>query len=731
MNYISTSLEKGVLTNALIRIDNKVLRIGDIHPEVNGETPVDLWDGPRKIQLRDMETGDAHWPTLSIISKLHREGRAALCGAAHNAAERQARFALLDPDACADRDPRSLWWFSLASRAIDAGVKRTDTECKAFLDHEYGRLEGDLKFKKPSASALRKAMTALLKKGRSPAVLITRAGRPKGVSQLPSEVSALVHCAALRYYSRAGFTKAQIHAWVHDQVGQLNAAANDNTSYDVPSKQTVYTRIDKLRCFETIAAKYGQKEALRQFKGSGEALIVNNLLEVVLMDATTLEQTIVFDDDWQLPATKVRIVALMEALSHAIVGVHLYAGPNRAETSIEAVIASMLPPDVDPEALAEMPILQWMYGRGRSLLPDNEKALIGPSTIDSFNELGIDVLLPPIEMPTAKAALERFFRFLKENLKLLPGTILDPKRAEEAGYDPVGPVLTLPQLRKIVAAVITEHNISPSKGLGDKSPAHIWKLHQDKRATPLFEDIDHVRRQLGKTYEVLLTRDGVELNGIRYRDADLVRSLLDDLASAAPAHSRRKDGTHTIKVKVRVSPGNIDAIQVYNPVAEAYVTLPSTQPRYTANLSEWEHKEFKRQAKRRNEPFSSEEHRLRSKVRTMKLIDEMAPQVAFQARRDMAALYQSQQVEKLAGRSFPMPDDVADAAIAYQRSLETAREDSGLPKKAARRSGEGPKKREQAPKRPDVDLGSKPLQIDWDGIRRLADNDDRDAGEVA
>jgi putative transposase len=723
MNHMQVPTS-GPFANALIQIDDRILRMGDVHPWVDGEEAVDLWDGPRKVLLRDLETGEATQPTLSLLRKLHTKGRAAFCGAPANAAERQARFATLDPDACADRDPKSIWRHSLASRAIDAGVKMTDAECKAFLDVEYGRREADFKFRKPSPSALRRWMAKLKKLGRTPATLISKAGRPKGSSQLSPEINAIVHQGSLLFYTRAGLMKAQSHAWVRGQVIALNASLPVADHHPVPSKQTVYARIDALRCFETVASKYGKQEALRQFKGSGEALIVNTLLEVVLMDATTLEQTIVFDDDWQLPACKVRIIALMDALSHAIVGFHVYAGPNRAETSIEAVLASMTTPDVDPEALSEMPILACMYGRGRSLLPDNEKALIGPSTIGSFNEIGIDVLLPPIEMPQAKASLERFWRFLKEALALLPGTILDPRRAEEMGYDPVGPTLTMPQLRKMVTMAVTEHNISPSKGLGGKSPAHVWMLHADKRATPIFEDLAYVRRMLGKTQEALLTRDGVEINGIRYRDAALVKGLLDDMAGSAPAKSRRKDGSHTIKVKARISPGNIDTVQIYNTLAEQYVSLPSTQPRYTANLSEWEHKEFTRQAKRRGEKFSSEEHRLRAKARTMKIVDEMAPQVAFQARRDMATLYQSQQVGKLAARSFPMPAAIAAAAAAPQITFGEARADTGLPAKSTRKADARGNGRPKAPKRPEIDLGDGPLSIDWDGLRLPADNDD-------
>jgi hypothetical protein len=403
----------------------------------------------------------------------------------------------------------------------------------------------------------------------------------------------------------------------------------------------------------------------------------------------------------------------MCAKSHAIPGFHVYAGPNRGETSIEAVLSSMTPPDVSDKALEEMPVLGWIFGRPRSLLPDNEKALVAPSTIDSFNELGIDILMPPIEMPTAKAALERFFRFLKQALAQIPGTIVDPKRAQEMGYDPVGPALTLPQLRRVVASVVEQHNISPSRGLGGLSPAHCWQNLQHRRATPVFEDIEHARRVLGRTVEALLTRDGIEINGIRYRDAATVSALLDNLSSVQKARGRRKDGSITLTVKARLNPGNIDSIQVHDPIAECWRTLPSTQPIYTDRLSEWEHEQFRRQAKRRNEAFSSQEHRLRSKKRTMDLIAEMAPQVAFQQRSDMAALWQSEKVERLAGRRFRLPAALEGACLAQQESVECGRADKGVRIKA-KSTAEG---RERPPVLETARTSSlEGATIAWDGI---------------
>lgn len=685
MNHYTSIVHSplNVPLGTIFKIDERTVLLNKFYPGDGDDMPVELIDARLRtpVMARDPETNETKQPTLGFLRDAYKQGRLRPLHEPENASERQGRFALLDPDQCADRDPKSVWKERLVQRAEAAGINLTDKAFAEFLDHEYGRQPEDFEYPKPSPSALRRWTSSYRKKGRKRFALVSNAGRPKGTSQLAPEVDALVHENALFYYSNPNLQKLAAYARLEEQVRAL-PPKSDGSRHSVSSKTTFYKRIDALRCFDTVKAKFGLKEAERLYKGSGEAITATDILDVALMDGTTLEQVIVFDENWQLPASKVRIVVLMCAVSHAIIGFHVYAGPNRAQTSIEAVLSCMTPPNVSEEGLKTVPVLAWIFGKPRSILPDNEKALISPSTIDSFNELGIDVLMPPVAMPTAKAALERFFRFLKENLAQLPGTIIDPKRAKELGYDLEGACLTLAQLRKAVESVIEQHNISPSKGLGGLSPAHVWLNLQSQRATPVFENIEYARRVLGRKVEALLTRDGIEINGIRYRDAKIVSELLDNMSHLQKPRGRRKDGSITMQVTVKISPGNLESVQVFDELTRDWRVLPSTQPDYTAGLSEWEHKEFQRQAKRRNERFSDQAHRLASKRRTMALVEEMAPHVAFQQRRDMAALYMSDQVKKLSGDKFSPPSELAEAAMAEQATVETARKDKGVRVKA-------------------------------------------------
>lgn len=690
----------GLSVDAEFRCDGRDVRL----QRIRNDGVVELLDLKTLsyVQIVDPETGEKRAPTIEWMREAYKQGMLYQIGLGNfDACERQKQYEKLDPDACQDLDPKSVWRFRLAFRAAKSGINKTDEGAAIWLADNYGLVEGDTDFPRPSPSSLRRWMRALEKRGSRTASLVSLSGRKSSTSQLEPTVDALVHRAVHWFYTRKRATKTEAYAWLVERIAEANMSLPIGRSepYKTPTFETLRKRIKRLRCYDTVAYMAGEKAAKKLYKGSGESIGADRVLEICFMDATTLEQTIVFDNDWQLPACKVRVVALLDCATHAILACHCYAGPNRTETSTEAILDCMVPPDVPAAMLRDYPGLANIFGRPSAILADNEKALITPSSIPSYNEAGISILLPPVEMPTAKAAVERFFRSLKEALATCPGTLIDPKRARDLDYDAVNSaVLTLPQLRAIVAQIVAAHNVSSTKGLEGRSPLALWKQKVGSRVTPAFEDMTDIRRMLGRTHRALLTRDGIELDRIRYRDPKKVETLLNNMAHTASARSQRKDGSATVPVKVRRSDGNIDTIDVFNTLTKTYVTLPSTQPEYTHKLSLWEHDEFTRQAKKRGEYFESQEARLKSKAATIRMIDEMAPEVAFQQRRGMAALYMSTQVDSLCGGKQP-PQFPSDAVIVRQVAGDEFRQDDGFPPEDQQPPARMRKRKHRAPAR--------------------------------
>ncbi|MDH7639957.1 integrase [Sphingomonas oryzagri] len=662
------------------------------------------------LQVRDPATDAVSDPTVEWMREMYARGLLHPVGDATDVAVAQGRFLLLDPHACASRDAKSRWRDSLAWRACMAQIDRTDRAIRHWLDGNFGTEPSDLRYPRPGASSVRRWMRRV-EKLRRPGALVSSAGRRLGQAQVSPFVDRLLHEAALWFWARPRATKAQAYAWLEHQLKRANEQlAPSAPKHRCPSKEALRKRIERLRCAETVAAKEGRQSSEKLYKGSGEPVLVDRLLELVLMDAADLEQVIVFDDAWQLPACKVRITVLMDYASHAILGWCVYAGPPRAETSMQAVIDCLAPSEYPEAVLAQFPDLRWIFGKPSTITPDNAKPLVGPSSLPGLNSAGIGLAEPPVGMPTAKAALERFFRSLKEELAMLPGTIIDPKRARDLDYDGVAAaMLTLPQLRVMVAHVVASHNVSPSKGLDGRSPLQVWMQKARNRATPVFVDRDHVARCLSREYQALLTGDGIELDGIRYRDPRKVRLGLDHMHHTQARRSQRKDGSATVKVTVRRNDGNIDSIEFLDTLDNSWISLPSTQPAYTHNLTAWEHDKFREMARKRNEPFDTEQARQRSKALTLGAMEEMLPKMKFKERATMAALHQSHVVDALKGGRKPalLPDD---AVVSPQLTADdlgiapTSPGDSKSP--TARSSGRKPKK-------PAIDRA----EAFWDAVR--------------
>src|SRR3546814_5206237 len=111
----------------------------------------------------------------------------------------------------------------------------------------------------------------------------------------------------------------------------------------------------------------------------------------------------------------------------------------------------------------------------------------------------------------------------------------------------------------------------------------------------------------------------------------------------------RLEGTAKCLVDIRTFEGDLDTIEVHNRVRKSFVTLHSTQPPYTSGLSRWEHAEYGRLARLRNEEFKTEEQRCRSRLKSLDVIDKEAPKLAFKSRAKLAALRDSEQVRILSG----------------------------------------------------------------------------------
>src|SRR3546814_129000 len=388
-----------------------------------------------------------------------------------------------------------------------------------------------------------------------------------------------------------------------------------------------------------------------QFTASGEPVPTTRPFERVYFDGTELRQIATLGDDLKVAGSKLKLVYGFDDYTQFAMPPVTFPDAYREEMSVEAIVRMMTPPtELTEEMLEEEPWAAWAFGTPTTIVPDNDRTLIPPGYIPALAELGPEVELPETYHSDAKAKIEAFHKWIKGRLREMPGTVYGRSRYKNIKYDPVADAeLSVFQFRRIIAQLFWEHNTTPRDDLGGRSPLALLKSYMLAKGGPVIDDPGHVRRMLSKAHpkKVLLTTNGVEFDGIRYRSDEITDLLSDNLASTPMGD--RLEGTAKCLVDIRTFEGDLDTIEVHNRVRKSFVTLYSTQPTYTSGLSRWEHAEYGRLARLRNEEFKTEEQRCRSRLKSLDVIDKEAPKLAFKSRAKLAALRDSEQVRILSG----------------------------------------------------------------------------------
>lgn len=317
------------------------------------------------------------------------------------------------------------------------------------------------------------------------------------------------------------------------------------------------------------------------------------------------------------------------------------------------------------------------YGPCATYTPDNAKNLFGPSVAPSLTECGIEIALPPVAMPTAKARIERFFGTLKSQLLQQPLALVDMRRAEEFGYDVGRYAILMTQLQDLVDQAVAHHNAGPSGEFSKLSPNQQLELDAQQNARSLFYDVERIEHHIGVTDQAVLDRNGVRKFGLRWRHKHRTRAMLKEMKRLLPPDriKVRKDGTIAVTVKIWYNPGDLSSFKVFDDASKKWVWLESTEPEYTHRLSMGAHRLFERRRKQRNETLKHEDDRLASVARTRREMDEMVPDLSFQQRRKLAALFESEEVRRVSGRDYAQPPSTSLDRVFG----ETVRADDGLP----------------------------------------------------
>jgi putative transposase len=595
-----------------------------------------------------------------------------------------------DPELIHHKDPRAIVRQAVL-RSLDriGDFSRSDASLRNALEIIWNNKPRQLSNHTPPApSTVRRWLKRRGQANDRPLrAMVSASGRVARKRRLPASVRRRMHKAAAAYWSDLKLSVGDAYDDLVDRLQLINQEIKSRAGdgVPVPSKETFRKHLRNLECFETVAARYGQKEATKRFKATGEGLKAHRPLLLATIDHTPADVQVVMEvDEWRYIGRPF-LTLIVDIHSRCILGWVLSFEPPSLYSVIECIKRANRPKPRMRTLFPDCPDLANIYGRFDEIVVDNRLEFIGTSFESGMIDLGVSIRWCPVKDPTFKAIVERFFSTLNSMLhKKLPGGTFPIEKLRAWNLDPQKfAVLTLEQTEALLDLAIGTYHQSLHRGLKD-TPVRTWVRGVNAgTGIPVIGDDRQLDKLIGAHEERLVTRSGVNLFNLRYHDPAVTGPLLEDLARREAVRGRR-EGSATAKVTVKYNPANLAEIHVWNGPRGVYVTLPCTDRDYAAGLSKWQHDRLQEWQRENNARTDDERRALRLRLRSAIGALE-SPKAIKRQKRVHARLLTSPKIEALGGLGLriahaePRHDGMAPViptvALAPERTDDSAKTD--------------------------------------------------------
>jgi putative transposase len=575
-------------------------------------------------------------------------------------------------------------------------VSLTDKSLNTFIKEAKLPKELDACGWRPSAGTLRRDIRSRSENGLRPIAIMGRRRRSSNV-RVEKEIATLLFKSIHWYYEHPARTVGDTRDRLERVIEILNLRAKRQGRFAelvCPSHETVRQWIRRCENYYLLKRKSGEHVARRQYKGSASGRDAKRPLDVVMIDATKMDAFTIVDPITRNVLGRPTLLVAIDVCTRMILGIFITFEPP----SIYAImncIKNLL--TWKQEIVAErFPDIRKPYvacGRPQLLILDNGLENVGASMQDTLHDLGIGVEWAPVRTPEYKAIVERFFDTLNKGLlhKLPGGVPAAPKQLREQDVDPRKQAcMTIESLEKLVLQFILEvYQYRPHRGIDD-IPMKRWEELTKIHGIEMIDDLSRIDDACGYVKNANLTRDGIKTDGLKFHDSEIVTQLLADLLPSVPRERRRKP-TNSVPVKIKIDPGNISEIRVWNSCTNSYQALPNVHKDYSNGMSLWFHKVLKNNAKQNQEAFVSESDRLKARRRMVLAAENAGAIEKYNRTRILSQISSTSTVEV----SHAPPRHDGNAPIIEVSTGMDNRADDGQVPKGYSRGGSSRKKKKK------------------------------------
>lgn len=345
-------------------------------------------------------------------------------------------------------------------------------------------------------------------------------------------------------------SKASVYKFVKKGFSDENVHREEDRKLKVPSRATVYRRLNDLNPYETTVARFGKKKANEMFKLKKGVPKPDHVLDIVEVDATRMDIFVTIRAQG-LALGRPWITVALDRKTKVVLGFYIGFEPP-SELTVLRCLKHAIAPKPDYADTYGMPNMKWpWYGIPQLVLVDNAIEYMGRSVSDAALQLGFEVEPHPVKQPNWKGSVERFFGTLaSQPLDFLPGKTFRNVIAKDE-YEPQKlAVLELGELRSLIIKwVALEYNVTRHEGVEDV-PARLWEEAVQTMEPTLpakISDLDVLDKLVRYA---TLTAKGVRFENLYYQ-SDEMQVMFNRNAN--------------IVVKLLVDPDNLHFIQVQDP----------------------------------------------------------------------------------------------------------------------------------------------------------------------
>lgn len=429
-------------------------------------------------------------------------------------------------------------------------------------------------------------------------------------SKLPREsVELMKEVVEREWLSQPRKSAHTVTLLVRNTFNRLNDTRAPNHQLKVPSVRTIRRAIKELDKKTVMKMRYSKNDAAYEFHTFKKLPTVTRPLEQCELDETPLDLFIV-DDKYRTPLGRPFLVTLVDRFSKMLLGYHLTFDAPSSDTAMACIRHAILDKSYIKEKYShivknDMPV----GGIPECIITDHLAGYKEKGFSDSLASLGIVHEFAAKDSKWQRANVEAFFRTVGVSLlHELPGTSYS-NTDERAEYEAEKQaVFTLSEFDAVFNVYWHDyHSQAVNTGIYD-IPIERWKegcARNPVRPPDAIEDLDCL---LGAAKEATLTREGIEMWGLRWNSSDLT--------------DMRRRPNAPKKVTVRYDPNNIGYIRVLDPDTLTYVVVPSVDPEYATGTSYNQHKAIRRYAIARVKGRLSLDDLAEAKATIFRLADE-------------------------------------------------------------------------------------------------------------